>query len=189
MTFKTACDLESEFSPHNRPPLTRCRSGRRTRVPVKPPQESPLELRPRRADCAAMIRSRHLPQCQVRVDHCNSAGMANGDVAVLLPVDQKNRNVGRCHGSIRRDLFEVEMVLPPCKTKRDFHHRTQYRSPHPWSGVKELSHAVIGDLAKARNGDSAATAQKRGSVASDSSNCAAPIDSPKPKMQLECWGS
>src|SRR6266404_4775277 len=74
--------------------------------------------------------------------------MTHRDVAVNLSVDQENRNFRRGNRGHRRDLFKVEPIFPAGIKKSDFDNGSQECSPKPWSGMKELPHAIIADFSK-----------------------------------------
>ena len=75
------------------------------------------------ADGAAVLGGRDFPQLSVRISGVNDAGMAGGNVAVDLTVDEENRD-SRCgHGIFRGNVFHVEVVLQAGAKECDFDER------------------------------------------------------------------
>lgn len=75
-------------------------------------------------------------------------GVANGNVAVDLAVDQENWNSCRLRGIFGGDSGHVEVVLPTRAEKRNLDQRAEDGASDPGAEAKRLSHAIVGDLAE-----------------------------------------
>lgn len=104
------------------------------------------------ADGAAVVGGRDFPKLSVRISGVNDAGMADGNVAVDLAVDEQNRDRGCGHGVFRGNVFQVEVVLQAGAKECDFDERAEEAASDPRTQVEGLSHAVVSDLAKVGEG-------------------------------------
>ena len=99
-----------------------------------------------------MIGVGDFPKNYVAIAGLDAAGMAEGDVAVDLAVNQKDRHSGGCDRIFRRDLLHVEAVFPASVEEGEFYEGAEDGSSEPGAEVKGLAHAVVGDLAEAGEG-------------------------------------
>jgi len=97
---------------------------------------------------SAVVGTGDFPELCVGSAGVNGFGVANGNVAVDLAVDEKNWNFGRCDGVLGRKCRQVEVVLPTRSKKRDFDQRAENCASDPRAEVEGLSHAIVGDLAE-----------------------------------------
>lgn len=97
---------------------------------------------------SAVVGAGDFPELRVGSAGVNGFGVANGNVAVDLAVDEKNWNSCRCDGVLGRKGRQVEVVLPTRAEERDFDQRAENCASDPRAEVKGLSHAIVGDLAK-----------------------------------------
>src|ERR1035437_9663307 len=104
------------------------------------------------ADCAAVISVGNFPQRDSWITSRDQPGMTHGDVAIALPMNQKDGNLGCGDSVFGRDLFEVQLVLPSSVNKCKLDNRAQPRASEPWASVEELADAVVADLAEACEG-------------------------------------
>ena len=104
------------------------------------------------ADGAAVVGGRDFPKLSVRISGVNDAGMADGNVAVNLAVDEQNRDRGCGHGVFRGNVFQVEVVLQAGAKECDFDERAEEAASDPRTQVEGLSHAVVSDLTKVGEG-------------------------------------
>ena len=116
---------------------------------MEPREHATAELFRGGANGAAVIRVVNLPESYPRVTDLNVSGVSEGDVAIDLAVDQKDRDSSRGDCIFWRDLLHVEPVLPACIEKSKFDNRTKNSAPKPRTEMKRLTHAIVGDLAKA----------------------------------------
>ena len=115
---------------------------------VEPLQEAALEFLRGGAYGSAVVGAGNFPELCVGSTGVNGFGVADGNVAVDLAVDEKNRNSCRCDGVLGRKCRQVEVVLPTRSKKRDFDQRAENCSSDPRAEVKGLSHAIVGDLSE-----------------------------------------
>jgi hypothetical protein len=80
------------------------------------------------------------------------ARVAEGNVAVDLAVNEENWNFRGGDGVLGRDLLHVQVMFPADVEESEFDDRAEEGSTKPGAEVKGLSHAVVGDLAKAGEG-------------------------------------
>ena len=118
-------------------------------VRMEPGEQSPVEPLWGGANGAAVIRVVNLPENYPRVTDLNATGVSEGDVAIDLAVDQKDRDSSRGDCIFWGDLLHVEPVLPVCIEKGEFDNRTKNSASKPRTEMKRLTHAIVGDLAKA----------------------------------------
>src|SRR6266498_1459691 len=97
-----------------------------------------------------MIRSWHLPQSNPRVSRLEQPRVAQRDVAIRLPVNQKNRDAGVGDNIRRRSMFKIEVIPEAGDYECHFDHRPQKGSSRPRPGGKMLTHAVVSNLSKSR---------------------------------------
>ena len=121
-------------------------------VRSEPSQKAALEFFRGRAKGAAVVGGWDFPELSARIAGVDTAGMADGDVAVDLAVDEEDWDGGRGYGIFGRDFLHVEVVLPAGAEEGDFNQRTQEGASDPGAKVEGLSHAVVGDLAKIGEG-------------------------------------
>ena len=67
-----------------------------------------------------LVGGRDFPELRVRIARVNEAGVAHGDVAVDLAVDEENRDGRRSDGIFRRNFLQVEVVFPAHAQEGDF---------------------------------------------------------------------
>ena len=116
---------------------------------MEPREQAAAELFRGGANGAAVIRIVNLPENYPRVTDLNVTGVSEGDVAIDLAVDQKDRDSSRGDRIFWGDLLHVEPVLPACIEKSKFDNRTKNSASKPRTKMKRLTHAIVGDLAKA----------------------------------------
>jgi len=104
------------------------------------------------ADGAAVIGVGDLPENRVRIAGVDLAGVAEGNVAVDLAVDEKNWNSRGGDGVLGRDWPHVQVMFPADIEEREFDDGTEDGATKPGTEVKGLSHAVVGDLTEAGEG-------------------------------------
>lgn len=98
---------------------------------------------------STVVGVRDVPENYILVAGLNAARVARRNVAVDLAVNQKNRNLRSCDRIFWRDLLHVEVVLETDVEESKLDDRSKERTSEPGAEVKGLSHAVVGDLAKA----------------------------------------
>src|ERR1700722_12066517 len=116
---------------------------------MEPREQAAAELFRGGANGAAVIRVVNLPENCPRVMDLNVTGVSEGDVAIDLAVDQKDRDSSRGDCIFWGDLQHVEPVPPPCIEKSEFDNRTKNSASKPRIEMKRMTHAIIGSLAKA----------------------------------------
>lgn len=109
--------------------------------------------------------------------------MSEGDVAIDLAVDQKDRYPSRGDGIFWGDLLHVKPVPPACIEKGEFDNRAKNSASKPRTEMKRLTHAIVGNLAKAGERRFGGHSAEVRLGSEDCRSSAAPMDSPKPKMQ------
>ena len=108
------------------------------------------------------------------------------NIGIVESVDQQHWSLGADDRQLGRHQFHVQAVVKPDIKKSDISSRPKKCPSEPWACAKRLAESHISDLAKRSKWRSATTAENRGSLGKDCSNCAAPIDSPRPNMQRGC---
>jgi hypothetical protein len=124
--------------------MSRC--GYRHMSCGEPREEASLEFFGCRAEGAAVIGSGNLPENCARIASCEAEGVAKGNVAIHLAVNEKNGNVGGSEGIFGRDLLHVEVILQADVEESEFDDGAEESASEPGTEVKGLAHAVIGDL-------------------------------------------
>ena len=117
---------------------------------IEPANQPLIKLGGIGGDCAAVIGVVYLPQYDRRIAGCDQPGMARGDVAVALPMNQKHGNRGCGHSVFRRDLFEVQLVLSLGVSECELDNWAQRSPSEPCASAEALADAVVADFAKAR---------------------------------------
>jgi hypothetical protein len=118
----------------------------------EPGEQSLFELLWGCADGAAVIGVGDFPKDYVPIAGLDAAGVAKGDVAVDLAVNQEDGNVGGRDCVFWRDLPHVEVIFPADIEEGEFDDGPEEGASEPRAEVKGLTHAVIGDLAEAGEG-------------------------------------
>jgi hypothetical protein len=116
---------------------------------MEPREQAAAELFRGGANGAAVIRVVNLPENYPRVTDLNVTGVSEGDVAIDLAVDQKDRDSRRGDYIFWGDLLHVEPVFPAYIKKSKFDNRTKNSASKPRTEMKRLTHAIVCNLAKA----------------------------------------
>jgi len=101
---------------------------------------------------SAVVGAGDFPENHIGVAGLDAVGMAKGNIAVDLAVDQKDRNSSGCDRSFGRDLLHVEAIFPASVQEGELDEGAKDGAPKPRTEVKGLAHAVIGDFAEAGEG-------------------------------------
>ena len=118
----------------------------------EPSQQAVFEFLGSGAHSSAVVGVWYFPELHVRITGVDEAGVADGDVAVDLAVNEKDRNAGRRYGIFWRNIIHVQVVLPARAEKGGLDERTEDGASNPRAEVEGLSHAVVGDLTKIGEG-------------------------------------
>ena len=97
---------------------------------------------------SAVIGVGDFPENYFRIASLNAAGVAQGNVAIDLAVNQKNRDSRGCDRVFWRDLLHVEAVLPARVEESEFDDGAEDGASEPGAEVKGLAHTIVGDLAE-----------------------------------------
>ena len=95
-----------------------------------------------------MIGVGHFPEHRIATAGSDAARVPEGNVAVVLAMDQKNWNGGGDR-IFWRDLLQVEPVLPADVEERELDDGAEQRASEPRAKAEGLAHAVVGNLAEA----------------------------------------
>ena len=95
--------------------------------------------------------------------------------------------MGRGNSSQWRNFRQIDLIVPASISECNFDDREEDGSAEPWASVKVLANAIVGDLAEGRKWGLRSHSAEACSFCREASNCAAPIDSPNPKIQPGRW--
>jgi hypothetical protein len=98
----------------------------------EPVQKTLLEFLRGGAESAAVVGSGDFPELRVGGARVNKAGVAEGDVAVDLAVDEKNWDAGCGRGVLGGDLLHAKVVLPAGPEESGFDEWTKDDASYPW---------------------------------------------------------
>lgn len=99
-------------------------------------------------DCAAVTGVGDLPENCIEVAGMNAPGVAEGNVAIDLAVNEKDRDLGSCDRIFWRNLLHVEVILQAHIDECEFYDGAKEGASEPGAEVKRLAHTVVGDFAK-----------------------------------------
>ena len=91
----------------------------------EPSHEPILEFLRSRTDSSAVVRLRNFPKDHTRIDGLDEARMAYRNVAVVLPVNEKDGHVGSGNGVSGGNGLHVEMVFPSDIKEGTLDHRAK----------------------------------------------------------------
>ena len=101
------------------------------------------------ADGAAVVGGRDFPKLSVRISGVNDAGMADGNVAVDLAVDEQNRRVGFGDRDFGRRLAKIQAVPEASIEEAGPNGRDREYSADLWRKWKPGRNAVSRDTFEA----------------------------------------
>lgn len=114
----------------------------------EPCQQAAIEFLRGSRGGTAVFGTGNFPELSDGIAGADAAGVADGDVAVKLAVDEQNRDVVGGYGIFRGDFLHVQLILPTGAEKGDFDQRAEDGASEPWTEMERLSHAVIGNFAE-----------------------------------------
>ena len=97
-----------------------------------------------------MVGAGNLPENDGRVVTCDRVGVTDRNIAVLLAMDQEDRNTARGCSSQRRNSSQIEVVMPLSVGESRFDDGVEKSTPEPRSRMEELSNAIVGNFAEGR---------------------------------------
>src|SRR5215475_13432350 len=77
----------------------------------KPCDQLLSEFRWSHADCSTMVGARYFPKSEARIASLDRARVANGNIAVLLAMNEENWHLAGRRGIHRGNLGEVDAVV------------------------------------------------------------------------------
>lgn len=104
------------------------------------------------ANRAAVVGGGDFPELGFWISSVDGFGVADGDIAVDLAVNEKDRDVCMRDGIFGGNLLHVEVILPAGAKEGDLDKRAEEGASDPGAEVEGLSHAVAGDLAESDEG-------------------------------------
>ena len=117
---------------------------------LKPRDQFISELLGRNTDSSTMVGAGNLPKKEGRVVSRDRAGVTERNIAVLLAVDKEDRNAARRGNSQRRNISQIDVVIPLSVSESRFDDGIEKSSSKPRSRVEELANAIVGNFAEGR---------------------------------------